>query len=406
MQKMIFTVSELNQAAQKVIEHQFSQIWVEGELSNISRPASGHLYFSLKDAKAQIRCAMFRSHSQRLVFEPRAGLFVQLKAKVSIYPDRGDYQLIVESMEMAGEGLLRQAYEALLKKLSALGLFQEARKKKIPTFPQHAGVITSPTGAAIRDILIVLRRRFPALPISIYPTLVQGSTAAADIVRAIQRANDHGVCDVLILARGGGSLEDLWPFNEEHVAYAIAESRIPIVTGIGHEVDVTIADFVGDCRAATPSAAAELISPNQAAVLQQLVTLEKRMKALINQKLQYKAQRLDDTVKRLRHPRESIQFFFNRFMLFQNRLFSSLKRSMQDKHRQLAQAAWALEALSPLATLRRGYVIAVQEETNRILRSVAEVTSDARLCLKLQDGEVRCQVVSTHLTSSDINQMR
>jgi exodeoxyribonuclease VII large subunit len=395
MSKIIFSVTELNQATQKVLEDHFNPIWVEGEISNISRPSSGHLYFSLKDAKAQVRCAMFRMYSQKLTFEPRLGLLVQVKAKVSIYPDRGDYQLIVESMEMAGDGLLRQAYEQLLKKLSSLGLFEERHKKKIPRFPTHVGIITSPTGAAIRDILTVLNRRFPALSVSIYPTSVQGASAAPEIVKAIRCANRHAQCDVLIVSRGGGSLEDLWPFNEEIVAQAIFESNIPIVTGIGHEIDFTIADFVGDCRAATPSAAAELVSPNYIEVNQQLLMIEKRLKMDILQRLNYRAQRLDGVIKRLRHPRESIQALLKRLTLANNRLLLALKRNIQDKHRLLASSARALESISPLATLGRGYVIALHEKTKEIVRSCSKVNLNDVLCLKLSDGEIRCQTLST-----------
>lgn len=395
MSKIVFTVTELNQATQQILEHHFNPIWVEGEISNISRPASGHLYFSLKDSKAQIRCAMFRMHAQKLSFEPRLGLLVQVKAKVSIYPDRGDYQLIIESMEMAGDGLLRQAYEQLLKKLAALGLFEDRHKKKIPIFPKKVGIITSPTGAAIRDILTVLNRRFPALSILIYPTAVQGAAAAPEIVKAIEHANRHAKCDVLIVARGGGSLEDLWPFNEEIVAYALFASTIPIVTGIGHEIDTTIADFIGDRRAATPSAAAELVSPNQFEVSQQLSIFEKRLKMHIIQQLQYRAQRLDGLIKRLRHPRESILSLMNRLKIANQRLLSTLKRNIQDKHRLLASSARALDSVSPLATLSRGYVIALHQKTKAVIRSYSDVNVNDILCLKLSDGEITCKTLAT-----------
>lgn len=390
MEKKILTVSELNQAAQKLLEGHFSTVCVEGEISNLSRPSSGHAYFSLKDSKAQVRCAMFRSQNISLNFELRAGLLVQAKAKVSIYPDRGDYQLIVESMTLAGDGQLRQAYEQLLKKLAALGLFQEQFKKPIPSHPKHIGVITSATGAAVRDILTVLKRRFPNLPITIYPTKVQGSLAAGEITEAISLANRHATCDVLILARGGGSLEDLWPFNEESVAYAIFESNIPIVTGVGHEIDFTIADFVASRRAATPSAAAELVSPVQQELLQKFILIEKRLILEMGKKLNYKAQRLDHIFKRLRHPRQSLQILIQRLNTLQNRLKQSIQQIFKDKRQQFALASRALEAVSPLATLGRGYAILSAEKSAKIIRTVKEIALNDILNIKLIDGEIEC----------------
>lgn len=392
MQKTILTVSELNSAAQKLLEGHFSQIWVEGEISNLSRPSSGHLYFSLKDAQAQIRCAMFRSSAQRIGFELRAGLLVQVKAKVSIYPDRGDYQLIVDHMEIAGEGLLRQAYEQLVRKLSAQGLFEEKWKKPLPHFPTHIGVITSATGAAIRDVLTVLNRRFPALNVYIYPTKVQGTQAAPEIVQAIQLANKHAACEVLILARGGGSLEDLWPFNEEIVAKAIFESNLPIVTGIGHEVDFTIADFVADKRAATPSAAAELVSPNQLEVLQRFILLEKRLKNEMQKRLNYRSQSLDNILKRLRHPSQTIQALKDRLLLQKSRLIPTIQQILKDKSRQFISMSRALETISPLATLNRGYAIVMQEKTSQVVRSITQVSKGDAVQIKFQDGDMRCYV--------------
>lgn len=391
MEQTILTVSELNQAAQKLLEGHFSTVYVEGEISNLSRPSSGHTYFSLKDSKAQVRCAMFRFQTQGLNFELRAGLLVQARAKVSIYPDRGDYQLIVESMTLAGDGQLRLAYEQLLKKLAALGLFDDQFKKPLPAYPKQVGVITSATGAALRDILTVLKRRFPSLPVSIYPTKVQGTLAAGEIVEAIELANRHALCDVLILARGGGSLEDLWPFNEEAVAYAVFESNIPIVTGIGHEIDFTIADFVGCRRAATPSAAAELVSPLQQDLLQKLKVIEKRLIQEIQKQLNYKSQRLDDIFKRLRHPKQSLDILLERFQSIHNRLLQSMQQIIKDKKQQLASASRALESISPLATLGRGYAIVSMEKVSKIIRSVKEVAVGDNLSIKLRDGEIECQ---------------
>ncbi|MFW5824439.1 MAG: exodeoxyribonuclease VII large subunit, partial [Marinobacter sp.] len=259
------TVSELARQVRHLLESSFMQVWVEGELSSLSRPSSGHWYFSLKDQRAQVRCAMFRGFNQRVRPLPKEGDQVRIRGRVSLYESRGDFQIIVEHMEPAGLGALQQAFDALKARLQAEGLFAPERKKPLPAMPRHIGVVTSPTGAAIHDILIVLGRRCPGIPVTLYPTPVQGQTATASIVAAIQRAVRHGQADVLIIGRGGGSLEDLWCFNEEAVARAIAACPIPTVSAVGHEVDVTIADFVADLRAPTPSAAAEKISPDQPA---------------------------------------------------------------------------------------------------------------------------------------------
>jgi len=259
----IYSVGRLNAEARGLLEGAFPLIWVQGELSNVSRPSSGHLYFTLKDANAQVRCAMFRGNNRFLKFRPADGAQVVVRASLSLYEARGDYQLIVQSMEEAGDGALQRAFEALKQKLAAEGLFEAAHKRALPTLPKRIGVITSPTGAAIRDILSVLKRRFPAIPVLIYPVAVQGQAAGAEIAAMIRRADMRRDCDVLIIARGGGSLEDLWAFNEEIVARAIFDCSIPTVSGVGHEVDFTIADFVADQRAPTPSVAAEMVSPDQ-----------------------------------------------------------------------------------------------------------------------------------------------
>jgi len=279
-QENIYTVSRLNSEVRFLLEDTFPFVWVEGEISNFAAPNSGHWYFSLKDAAAQVRCAMFRGSQRKLNFTPKDGSHVLIKARVSLYENRGEFQLIAEHMEERGEGKLRRAYEALKKKLEAAGLFADEHKKPLSSFPQQIGVITSATGAAIRDILTVLKRRAPYIPVIIYPTLVQGETAAPTIVKAIEIANERNECDVLILARGGGSLEDLWPFNEEIVAQAIFKSKLPIISGIGHEIDFTIADFVADQRAPTPSAAAEIATPDKAELLQ---GLERNHQALMRQ---------------------------------------------------------------------------------------------------------------------------
>lgn len=392
MSKVIFSVSELNQSSQKLLESHFPNVWVEGEISNLVKPSSGHLYFSLKDHKAQIRAALFRHKTLTLPFEPRNGLLVQVLAKVSLYPDRGDYQLIVEGMELAGDGLLKKAYEDLVKKLEKEGLFGEQFKKIIPTLPRHIGVITSPTGAAIRDIISVLKRRFPAIPVFIYPTKVQGAEAAGEIVRAFALAHRHAMADVLILARGGGSLEDLWPFNEELVARTIFESRIPVVTGIGHEIDFTIADFVADRRAPTPSAAAELVTPNQSTFLQQFSHFENRLIHEMTKRLQHRMQQLDWLLKRLRHPGQLIKNQIQRLDPLQRRLNRALEQIFKDKRNRLKTALHALDTVSPLATLNRGYAIVSRQDNQQIVRSKQSVKPGDSLIVQISDGSVVVKV--------------
>ncbi|MGH8327648.1 MAG: exodeoxyribonuclease VII large subunit, partial [Steroidobacteraceae bacterium] len=267
-ERTVYTVTQLNREARTLLERHLAVVWIEGELSNLAQPSSGHWYFSLKDREAQVRCAMFRQRNQSVGFTPRAGQQVLARARVSLYEPRGDFQLIVEHLEEAGIGALRREFERLKVQLAAEGLFDLARKRALPRFPVRIGVVTSPTGAAVRDILHILRRRFPPAAVLVYPTAVQGAAAVPAIVDAITLASARAECDVLILARGGGSLEDLWAFNDERVARAIHGCRIPVVAGIGHEVDFTIADLVADARAPTPSGAAELATPDRSAVLQ------------------------------------------------------------------------------------------------------------------------------------------
>ncbi|MEQ8234772.1 MAG: exodeoxyribonuclease VII large subunit, partial [Gammaproteobacteria bacterium] len=275
----VWSISRLNEQARVVLEHGLGFVWVEGEISNLARPASGHLYFSLKDAAAQVRCAMFRNRAIGMRARPENGLHVLVYGRVSLYPARGDYQLIVETLEVAGDGLLAARFEALKRRLDGEGLFDVAHKGPLPAWPRVIGVVTSPNGAAIRDIINVLARRCPGIPVIVYPTAVQGDGAAAAIAGAIARADARAESDVLIVGRGGGSLEDLWAFNEETVARAIHAARVPIVSAVGHEVDFTIADLVADVRAPTPSAAAELVSPDVSAVQRRVRELARRLHA-------------------------------------------------------------------------------------------------------------------------------
>lgn len=387
---IVFSVSELNQAAQRLLEDSFSTIWVQGEISNLVRPTSGHFYFSLKDQKAQVRCVFFRQRSLALSFSLHNGLLVKIRAKASLYPDRGDFQLITEQMEMAGDGLLKQAYDVLVQKLSKEGLFEEGHKKPLPFLPSHIGIISSSTGAALRDILSVLQRRFPSIPLTLYPTKVQGSEAAGEIVRALVCANTQAKVDLLILARGGGSLEDLWPFNEEIVARAIFNSKIPIITGIGHEIDFTIADLVADRRAPTPSAAAEIATPERARLQQMLAALQSRFIQQINTFLDYQSQKIDWLSKSMRHPAKQIQDQRHRLENVAMQLQRALEQLLRRKQTEIAHSLRALEGVSPLATLNRGYAIVFDQDSGHVLGTVAALQNpQQKLRIRLKDGMLK-----------------
>ena len=437
------TVSELNHQARHLLESSFMQVWVEGELSGFSRPSSGHWYFSLKDQKCQIRCAMFRGANQRIRTLPREGDQIRIRGKVTLYENRGDFQIIVEHLEPAGLGALQQAFEALKARLQSEGLFDPARKKPIPATPRHIGVITSPTGAAIHDILTVLKRRCPAIPITLYPTAVQGQAATADIVQAIDRAQRHGLADVLIIGRGGGSLEDLWCFNEEAVARAIAACPIPTVSAVGHEVDVTIADFVADLRAPTPSAAAEKISPDQQDWLRRLAEQQGRLgqsarrllQRLHNQlghlsarlrdprrELLEKAQRMDELELRLnkairnrldqqkqktdyllqrmsaQSPRRTLKTASEQTQQLEERLTLAARHLLRQKDERLQHIAQTLHVVSPLATLGRGYAI-VRDDQGRIVRKAGDLETGDQITARLGRGSVSAQVTEINSSS-------
>lgn len=440
--RKILSVGELNRQARHQLESNFGLIWVEGELSNVARPGSGHWYFTLKDDQAQVRCAMFRMRNQRVNFQPKNGQQVMVCARVSIYEARGDYQLIAEQMEEAGDGLLRRRYEMLKARLADEGLFDEERKRDIPPVPKRIGVITSPTGAAIRDVLTVLQQRFPAIPVCIYPVQVQGEAAAPAIAEAIALANQRQECDVLLLTRGGGSLEDLWAFNEEVVARAIAAGEIPLVSAVGHEVDVTIADFVADLRAATPSAAAERISPDRREWWQRLSTLahrlnnahKRRMQTPADQlqqlhkrlqaqhpgrRLQDKAQRLDELEARLKqaartlrqqkqaristlqarlgqhNPKQRLKRYNDRLETLPKRLEQAIKHRLESQTQRLHSQAQTLHTVSPLATLERGYAI-VGSEQQQIVRDAASLNPGDALQIRLAQGQIDCRVETIH----------
>ena len=401
MQQQVLSITELNQCARELLEQNFGTIWVTGEISNLARPASGHCYFSLKDERAQVRCALFRSRAKRLNFDLSEGVQVLARTSVSLYEGRGDFQLIIESMSIAGDGALKRAFEALKKRLATEGLFDEEHKQAIPTLPQCIGVITSASGAAIHDILSVLKRRCTSIPVIIYPSLVQGKEAAAQIVAAIEIANQRAECDVLILARGGGSLEDLWPFNEESVARAIYTSHIPIVSGIGHQVDFSIADFVADHRAPTPSAAAESCSPNQHLYLRRLAQQQQRLILCIKHLLNDWAHQLKHLHLQLRHPKQRIEHNMQRLDYLDLRLKQIPAQMLQRKTERLNHIVQTLTALSPLATLQRGYAIAYKDKA--ILHHANAVTRGDSVRIQLAAGEFSAEVKSVKQPSSDTN---
>lgn len=432
----VYTVSDLNREARELLEQNFPLVWVEGEISNLARPSSGHIYFSLKDEAAQVRCAMFKMRNRLLNFQPENGQQVLARVRVSLYETRGEFQLIVEHMEETGDGALRRRFELLKHQLFEEGLFDEDHKQDLPLLPTRLGVITSPSGAAIRDILSVLKRRFPGIPVLIYPVPVQGDEAPPAIVEAIHTASKRQDCDLLILARGGGSLEDLWAFNEESVARAIYECPIPIVTGIGHEIDFTIADFVADFRAPTPSAAAEYVSPDRAEWLDTIQTWQKRLSLVVHGYLQKQNQALNWYTKRLVHPGQRLREHAQRLDELEQRLSMAHNSGLRHRHARLAtivarlqgsspenrlhvfqlrleklnhanrqiitrlleqnrqklnHLGRALDAISPLATLGRGYALA-QTSDGEIIRNAAEVKVNDLITTRLAKGSLDCRV--------------
>jgi len=434
----IYTVSRLLRETKAVLEGSFPSLWLEGEISNLSRPSSGHLYFSLKDSAGQVRCAMFRSRNLQVRFKPENGMQVLVRAKITLYEARGDFQIIIEHMEKSGLGELQRQFDELKEKLGREGLFNSEHKLPLPTMPKRIGVITSPTGAAIRDVLSVLERRFPAVPVMIYPTSVQGANAAKEIAQAIYTADKRKECDVLILTRGGGSLEDLWSFNEEIVARAVHLCNTPIVSAVGHEVDFTIADFVADMRAPTPSAAAVLVTPDAAELLMKFDKvqrqLQQQMQQCLNQsrqqltwlerqlqqqhpgrELQNKAQRLDDLelklkqlfqhrlaqgeqqLGRLTHrlqqqsPAHQLRQIHIRQEGLYERLQTLVKHRLQAKQQQLGAISRTLDSVSPLATLQRGYAI-VQTPKGEVVRTTEGLTPGDKVSARLASGRLHCTI--------------
>ena len=437
-QETAFTVSQLNRQIQQLLEASLPWILVEGEISNLAKPGSGHWYFSLKDDKAQIRCAMFKGKNAAVRFKPKDGDMVRLRARVTFYGPRGDCQLSVEGMESAGEGALQQAFERLKNNLQAEGLFAPEHKKPLPTKPERVAIITSPVGAAVRDMIIAFRRRFPLTELTILPSLVQGQDAAKNILRQLQRADGSGHFDAIILGRGGGSLEDLWSFNDETLARAIFAAQTPIVSAVGHETDFTIADFVADVRAATPTAAAELLSPDRNQLIRQIEQQEKQLVRRMSRILEQSQQQLDFMTKRIRHPKERIEQQQNQLEQLKRRLQQSMQRKVLEQQTQTANLAQRLERnnptrridqdrqklkdmdarltralsntltnkqtafariidklnlVSPLNTLSRGYAIASKDR--QVIRSVKDVKNGDAISVRVQDGVISCDVTSS-----------
>ena len=389
----VLTPSQLNTLARSLLEDAFPLVWVEGELGNLSRPASGHLYFTLKDARAQVRCALFRPKSQWLKFVPREGLRVLGRGRLTLYEARGDYQLVLDHMEEAGEGALRRAFEELKAKLAAEGLFDTDRKRPLPAFARRLGVLTSPSGAAVRDVLSVLQRRCPLLDVEILPVPVQGATAAAQVASMLQRAAASGRYDVLLVARGGGSLEDLWAFNDEHLARAIAASPVPVVSAVGHETDFTLADFAADVRAPTPSVAAELLVPDREDLRRRVETLQARLVRQQRHQLRQAVQRADRLSLRLeaQRPGARIALLCRRQAEALRRLSSAWRVRLQREQAGLRGLARSLEAVSPLATVARGYAI-LQHQDGRVIRSATQATAGDRVHARLADGTLDLEV--------------
>ena len=391
------TVSQLNRQAKTLLEQGLARLWVEGEISNIARPASGHVYFTLKDKSAQIRAAFFRQRQRGPTISLKDGDQVLVYGRVSLYEARGDYQLIVEQIEPAGEGALKRQFEVLKKKLAAEGLFDEDRKQELPELPTRIGVITSPTGAAIRDIVSILGRRFPSIPIVIYPSAVQGDAAPQELITALATAIRRDECDVLILARGGGSLEDLWAFNDEQLARAIAESPIPIVSAVGHEVDFTIADFVADLRAPTPSGAAELVVPDREDWLRVVKSLAMRISRLGRRTVEDLAQALDWLSRRLvqTSPTAMLERSRTRLAGLHQRLITAVRGAVAGVSHRLELAMRGLHSVSPLATLERGYAIVEEATTGKVLLSPSDVSPGDDIRARLAHGELIATVKSS-----------
>lgn len=432
-----YTVSELNRLSRQTLESKFPLIWVEGEISNFSMPASGHWYFKMKDETAAISCAMFRKQNSRSSFKPQNGIKALARCKITIYEVSGNYQLIIEQIESAGIGALQRKFEELKKQLFNEGIFDDEHKLPIPKYPKKIGIITSPTGAAIQDILSILKRRYPIASVLVYPSIVQGNTldgtsAAKELTERIIFANKENNCDVLILTRGGGSIEDLWAFNDETLARSIHDSKIPIISAVGHEIDYTICDFVSDCRAPTPSAAAEIVSPDINSIVQRLNEKELQLNHMILGFLQARYQKIDNLFIRIRnpndylfhvktqieglrnriyknitskikidketlthidknlqrnHPSEYLYNLFDRLCILEKRLNNEVIELLITKRKKWESSLRLLEAVSPLNTIKRGYAIVLNKD-KKIIKRTSDIKINDRIFTMLGDGGV------------------
>jgi exodeoxyribonuclease VII large subunit len=387
----ILTVSELNRLAKDVLERSFPLFWISGEISNLTRAASGHWYFSLKDAGAQVRCVMFRGRNSYLDWIPKEGDKVEARALATLYEARGDFQLTVEFLQRAGLGTLFEAYEQLRLKLQAEGLFDSASKKPLPTLPRQIGIITSPDAAALRDVLTTLKRRMPGIPVVLYPTPVQGKGAAERIANAINTANTRAECDVLIVCRGGGSMEDLWQFNEEVVARAIHACNIPVISGVGHETDFTIADFVADVRAPTPTAAAEMVSPDRQALLHHTLQLHQRLQRGIQHWLEKRMQHLDYLSRRLVSPAQQVLYRQQHLQQLEVRLKAAGNLQLQRHHQHLEHLALGLTHLNPQAVLDRGYSF-IRDAEGALITSQQQLAVGKTIHITLKDGSAQADI--------------
>lgn len=431
----IYQVSELTNEMRRLMETSYPEIWIEGELSSLSTPASGHLYFSIKDEQSQLRCAMFKGRAGISRYNAKVGDLVRVRAKISLYTARGDLQCIVQHIEEAGEGVLQRRFEELKHSLSEQGLFDQSHKQALPKFTRHIGIVTSPSGAAVKDVVSTLKRRCPGIPLTIYPAVVQGDNAPSSLIEALSNAVQHQRCDVIILCRGGGSLEDLWCFNDELLARAIHQCPIPLVSGVGHEVDFTIADLVADVRAPTPTAAAELVSPDTDHLIAQLRSLHFRLPKVMERIVQRLSQNVDMTGRQLVHPRRQLLHNKTALRQYSDRLLRSMQDQGARKKTQLEQQkkrfkppqrrlinltnkeksltqrlkraqlhnlelraqrftalADQLNLVSPLATIARGFAIA-RDQNNTILRKRAQISEQQDINVQISDGQIQCKVI-------------
>ena len=393
----ILSVSELNRMARELLEQSFPLFWISGEISNLTRAASGHWYFSLKDQGAQVRCVMFRGRNAYLDWIPREGDKVEARAVVTLYEARGDFQLTIEFLQRAGLGTLYEAYEKLKAQLNTEGLFATEHKQAIPTHPRQIGIVTSPDAAALRDVLTTLRRRMPAVNVVIYPTPVQGKGAAALIAQAIRTADARMECDVLIVCRGGGSIEDLWQFNEEIVARAIHACCLPLISAIGHETDFTIADFVADVRAPTPTAAAELATPDRQALLRGLQLYRERLARAMQNRIHQRSQQLDYLSRRLLSPMQQVQHRQQHLQQLQLRLTHAIARQLQRQQQRLLGLQQSLAHLNPSAVLQRGYAL-VEKLDGELVQDSTQLAPGDQVRLTLGRGSAQADIRATSET--------